>query len=274
MERARFGEVVDPAGRERIRRRVVSETVLAVAGSTVACYLTYLALGLKLPATGTGGLVMMIAPIATPLAVAPFAALPFARASERVTRLLLEVEETKHRLTREIAERAAVQERLEELVRRDPLTGLLNRRGFFELTADRAGRDLVLLVLDVDDFKLVNDSWGHAAGDAVLRAIAAHLGRASTRADVARIGGDEFAVVAGVAVASELEGLERGLAGLPVELPDGTTTTVSCSTGRAPLPATRSVDAALAEADARMYGAKRRRAGASAPPVGTERLLR
>ena len=250
------------ASRRRLFRRVAIETALAVAGSTAACYLLYLALGLQFPPGGINGVVMLVAPIATPLVVAPFVALPFARSGERIARLLEEVDETRRQLAREVTERTAVQQRLEELVWCDPLTGLLNRRGFFNLTGARAARDLALFVLDVDDFKRVNDSWGHAAGDAVLRSIGSELSNAVPGCEVARLGGDEFAVIVDVAHAEALAQVAVHLAGVQVVLPDGSETTVSCSAGWAPLPSRGSVDSALAAADEAMYAAKRRRANA------------
>jgi diguanylate cyclase (GGDEF)-like protein len=89
-----------------------------------------------------------------------------------------------------------------ELALTDGLTGLLNRRAFDrELTvacarAERFQRDLTLIVLDIDFFKQLNDSYGHPAGDAVLRTVARVMEDQSRRIDVAaRIGGEEFAMV-------------------------------------------------------------------------------
>jgi len=92
--------------------------------------------------------------------------------------------------------------RAQELARRDPLTGLLNRRGFVEtlqrrLSAD-ADRDApcALLLIDIDRFKDVNDRYGHEAGDQVLVTVAARLARwEGPICDVARLGGEEFALV-------------------------------------------------------------------------------
>jgi diguanylate cyclase (GGDEF)-like protein len=86
--------------------------------------------------------------------------------------------------------------------RRDPLTGALNHGAMLERLVeeiDRAGRHgggLSCLLIDLDDFKRINDTWGHATGDEVLRRVAAAL-RAEFRAhdQVARYGGDEFVVV-------------------------------------------------------------------------------
>jgi diguanylate cyclase (GGDEF)-like protein len=96
--------------------------------------------------------------------------------------------------------------RLAERVRRqaetDPLTGLLNRRAFItaaerehELAA-RTGADLAVVLIDLDDFKVINDRDGHAAGDAALVDLGRELTAALREVDsLARIGGDEFAVL-------------------------------------------------------------------------------
>jgi diguanylate cyclase (GGDEF)-like protein len=94
------------------------------------------------------------------------------------------------------------QRQLARLAAHDPLTGLSNRRDFMERaeaacsTARRYGRELCVLMLDLDHFKRINDTCGHAAGDDVLRFIAATLALQLRGADLTgRIGGEEFAVV-------------------------------------------------------------------------------
>jgi diguanylate cyclase (GGDEF)-like protein len=91
---------------------------------------------------------------------------------------------------------------LESLSVTDPLTGLLNRRGFQEAmertlaACRRHGEDGVLAYIDLDGFKQVNDSFGHGAGDTMLRHVAALLTRTVRATDyIARLGGDEFAIV-------------------------------------------------------------------------------
>ena len=91
---------------------------------------------------------------------------------------------------------------LSELATRDALTGLLNRREFLRLLREeldrsrRYGRPCALLLLDIDRFKTVNDTWGHPAGDAVLRALADVLRNALRPTDqAARYGGEEFALM-------------------------------------------------------------------------------
>ncbi len=101
-----------------------------------------------------------------------------------------------------IAQKDALIDRLQSMAMSDPLTGLLNRRGFEEhlqrvtATADRYEQQGVLVYLDLDDFKPVNDRIGHEAGDVVLRHVAEFLVQNVRRTDlVARLGGDEFAVL-------------------------------------------------------------------------------
>ncbi len=110
----------------------------------------------------------------------------------------------------------AMRAQLATIVLTDPLSGCMNRRGFEEaLTreaarAARAGSPIALLSLDVDFFKRINDSFGHLAGDAVIRELGAMLRETARAGDiVGRLGGEEFAIVApetGVDGASELAG--------------------------------------------------------------------
>jgi diguanylate cyclase (GGDEF)-like protein len=97
---------------------------------------------------------------------------------------------------------AEQRERLQELARTDELTGLFNRRHFHErlgaalARARRSGQDVALLMLDVDDFKSVNDQHGHPVGDDVLRGFAATLLASAREGDVVcRTGGEEFSVI-------------------------------------------------------------------------------
>ncbi len=115
-----------------------------------------------------------------------------------IMRLAGEVE----RLERELAAARVQMAALEARAEIDPLTDILNRRGFErELKRSlahvkRYGTSAALLYLDLDRFKPVNDRHGHAAGDAVLKAVAAVLARHVRASDVvARLGGDEFAVL-------------------------------------------------------------------------------
>ncbi len=105
-------------------------------------------------------------------------------------------------LTREIEERKKVQAELERIITLDPLTGLFNRRHFFELTrqelerSQRYSRHLSVIMLDIDHFKLVNDRFGHLIGDRVLVEVARRIQQALRRIDLAcRYGGEEFAIL-------------------------------------------------------------------------------
>lgn len=98
--------------------------------------------------------------------------------------------------SRDISEEVALRAQLEELSTVDPLTGLLNRRAFMErVEAEllRSGAPRALAYLDLDRFKAVNDTLGHAAGDRVLAELGARLKAALPEAVLGRMGGDEFA---------------------------------------------------------------------------------
>ncbi len=145
----------------------------------------------------------------------------------------------------------------------DALTGLLNRRSYELLLAQAVGRarrygwPFALVLLDLDNFKVVNDRYGHAAGDDALRAVGGEL-RASLRSgDVAaRLGGDEFALlvvgVDNVAALSPLLGRLKTV--LDRAVPE---TTVGFSVGVACFPSDTDDPGALTGlADARLYTAK------------------
>ncbi|NAZ74181.1 diguanylate cyclase [Kineococcus sp. T13] len=128
--------------------------------------------------------------------------------------------------------------------------------------ARRSGVAPVVAFCDVDDLKRVNDRHGHAAGDAALVAVAARLRSAARGEDtVARFGGDEFIVLVEAAdVEPEVLAarLREATAAVPVQLPDGTSTSLSCSVGLVVDDLARSSAEVLAEADRRMYEDKRR----------------
>lgn len=156
----------------------------------------------------------------------------------------------------------------------DALTGWHNRRylsvrlGEELARARRDGTRLVCLMLDIDHFKRVNDSWGHAAGDEVLRELAQRIESQVRASDVAaRYGGEEFVVLLpGTDVASALllaERIRRSVSGSPIDLPNGEAVTITASIGIAevqPAPEADDLktigDSLIARADVALYAAK------------------
>jgi diguanylate cyclase (GGDEF)-like protein len=160
--------------------------------------------------------------------------------------------------------------RLHELAIRDELSGLHNRRYFSAVLeeevrrAHQSGSDLSLLVLDLDDFKRINDTFGHPAGDAAIRVAAEALsGAADPGATVARIGGDEFAVIApglGELRARALRGrLLQALEQASFLVATPTSTVLTACIGVAPLEADMEAEDLFHEADRCLYAAKAKR---------------
>ena len=156
----------------------------------------------------------------------------------------------------------------------DVLTGWNNRRylvvrlGEELARAKREGATLVCLMLDIDHFKRVNDTWGHAAGDAVLRELAQRIESQVRASDVAaRYGGEEFVVLlpdTTVDAASKLaERIRAVISASPIELPCGEAITITASIGIAEVSPTRDAtelktmgESLLARADVALYAAK------------------
>lgn len=162
-------------------------------------------------------------------------------------------------------ENARTRDELRELGRRDELTGLFNRRGFNTLLAEAladASSPVALVLVDLDDFKSVNDCHGHVSGDDVLIAVARTIERSSGAGAVCRIGGDEFAVIlrdtttAGGTVMAAM--VEAALGELAVAVGGGEVSQrasigVAC-TDTLPSPTAEHL---LREADRAMYATKR-----------------
>ncbi|HVO16038.1 MAG TPA: diguanylate cyclase [Alphaproteobacteria bacterium] len=181
-------------------------------------------------------------------------------------------------------EQVASHAALRSLSRTDALTGLLNRRAFFEEVRLRLGRQGerprpgVLIYVDLDNFKLVNDRFGHQRGDAALKAVAEILSGSARAGDlVARLGGDEFALwldgadAPGAAAKARLL-LERAAA--LAEFSGDAERRLGFSIGIAPhaAGADEAIEALVARADAAMYAAKQRGKGGFAligPDGGT-----
>lgn len=157
--------------------------------------------------------------------------------------------------------------RMQDLAMVDELTGLKNRRAFFDdaepsvAMARRRDKPIAVALLDLDHFKLVNDTHGHAAGDLVLKEVAKRIvGTFREEQIVGRIGGEEFvALLPETTPAQALIAVERVrkvVGGSPVILPDGSEVTVTLSGGIATLEEGESVETAMDRADKAMYRAK------------------
>ncbi len=167
--------------------------------------------------------------------------------------------------TRDVSARVESEQRLARLALGDPLTGLANRAALLQHLEDLldAGTPLALLFLDLDRFKVVNDSLGHSAGDELLRTVAGRLAGTCRDGDVvARLGGDEFVVVAaGLAEEGAVLLAERvqKVLGSPVEV-SGHELVVSASVGivvhDGDAADERDAEALLRDADVSMYRAK------------------
>ncbi len=165
-------------------------------------------------------------------------------------------------LVTDITERRALELRLAAEARQDALTGVANRIALFEALAAKlvSGRLVAALYIDLDDFKHVNDEYGHSVGDEVLRTVAARLRGAIREGDiVARVGGDEFVVVSNALEdhdeAVALGRRIRDVVALPIGLSSvqvGVAVSVGIGFADGADP-----DALLSEADDALYRAKR-----------------
>ncbi|MGW5063566.1 GGDEF domain-containing protein [Streptomyces sp. NPDC004096] len=158
--------------------------------------------------------------------------------------------------------------------RRDPLTGLRTRDGFsHRATALLKDPRAVVVLADVDKFKRINDTYGHAAGDALLKAIADRLVHHVGRSGVAgRLGGDEFAAVLidDHGTAGDLLAVLHGVLARPVDGQDpAVRTTVSLGWVRAADFPGDDLSGLLRRADEAMYAAKQARTGTRRAGLGT-----
>ena len=149
----------------------------------------------------------------------------------------------------------------------DELTALMNRRRFAEIgrrelaLAQRSRRRLVAALLDIDDFKRINDQHGHSGGDAVLQALGRALPQELRGTDlVARWGGEEFALLlpdtTGADAAALAERVRAAIAQMPVPLGGGLTLRCTLSIGLSEASAQDSFDTLIDRADKAMYQAK------------------
>lgn len=165
-------------------------------------------------------------------------------------------------------ERRNMEEALRDMASRDPLTGIYNRRSFMELARSQLARahrfqePLSVFVLDVDHFKRINDSYGHATGDDALRMVAGGCQSILREYDIlGRLGGEEFVVVLPGATADEsrvvAERVRRHLARMAIPGPEGRfhlTTSIGISALDDP---SDTLEKAIHRADLALYRAKR-----------------
>jgi diguanylate cyclase (GGDEF)-like protein/PAS domain S-box-containing protein len=169
-------------------------------------------------------------------------------------------------LLHDISNRRRLEEELWELALVDDLTAVHNRRAFILLAeqaikaAVRAKRPVIGVFVDVDGLKCINDTYGHAEGDRVLRLVADGLRSACREADIiGRLGGDEFAVL--LAEATEISGLEARIRSRLDDARAGTLPAVSVSIGTARCEPNEDchLDELFARADQAMYQDKLKR---------------
>jgi diguanylate cyclase (GGDEF)-like protein len=257
------GWLVMPAD-SLVHQAVVYFFLMGMAGGAVATYsahaaCTYVTIGaVLLPATG-----WFVLQDDVLLRAMAAGGLVYVGAAYRATRVLSFFLHRSFQLSHELQ---IANEKAEQLARTDELTGLRNRRAFYEqgelavVQAQRYGRPLSAVMLDIDHFKTINDTWGHSAGDDALRALAGVITKSARSTDITgRVGGEEFAIVlpetTGNDAAAQAERLRRDVAGLSfrhgsIEI------TFTCSFGVAELDDSGSLDVLIARADAALYEAK------------------
>jgi diguanylate cyclase (GGDEF)-like protein len=177
---------------------------------------------------------------------------------------------------------------LNDIATHDSLTGLLNHRGFMHCLKEEVGRwrryrhSCALLIVDLDHFKTVNDTWGHPVGDEVLRAVAARILREIRPLDrAARSGGEEFAILlsetGGAGALALAERVRAAFATSPITLTSGQAIDLTVSIGGAAFPDDAGdAEGLIAAADRALYAAKqagRNRVCAGPPSREAERKL-
>lgn len=181
------------------------------------------------------------------------------------------------RLRRQLAEKHQHSDLLRNLAMLDPLTGLYNRRFAEQRLAaevsrsERKGHPLTVLTMDLNNFKEINDTYGHAAGDQVLQEVAVHLNKIIRGSDLAaRLGGDEFLVLLPECTVEQL-GLFLGRLGVLQVDWQGHKIPVTFSTGWKQYQPGERPDEMLARADQILYTRKRASKEVQAISTGNDR---
>jgi diguanylate cyclase (GGDEF)-like protein len=173
------------------------------------------------------------------------------------------------RLRAELRERRTVEADLQQRSATDVVTGVLNRGGFMDvlgrecIRAARGGHPLSVVMLDFDNFKGINDTYGHPFGDRTLIAVARACRDAVREPDfVGRLGGDEFAVgmpqTDGEGARQSAERIRAAVSNVSMPLPGGGALSITTSVGLAVLQNTDTLQSLLARCDRAVYEAKRR----------------
>lgn len=238
---------VEPASKRRLL--ILGISLACTAASFGLCLAVYLALE-TMPQTTTEAVISYGLPILAPLTISPLAL-------TALFRLVQVLHERSEKLEEEVRRRQKAEARLAILVTIDELTQVANRRAFFarakEIAAATDG-DATVAVLDLDEFKLLNDTKGHAAGDAQLRRCGEILRESVDESGLAaRLGGEEFGLLLPHRDAEQawpfLDELRQRFAS------EGQ---VTVSIGVADWRAGCDIDKSLAAADAALYRAKQR----------------
>ncbi|MGD0867187.1 MAG: GGDEF domain-containing protein [Rhizomicrobium sp.] len=220
-------------------------------------------------AAGANGRTRRLGPIAAPTLVpsAKVLGIPDAEFTPRVRAAMLKMVAEAEGLRQALTDSRARIEEIERAADQDQLLPLLNRRAFVrELTRNigftaRYGTPASLVYFDLDGFKSINDTYGHAAGDAVLAHFAATLRSHVRDSDVVgRLGGDEFGIILSHADKAQAHKKAAVLMDRLTQNPaqwEGRMLPVGFSYGAFELEAAESADAAIARADEAMYRQKR-----------------
>ncbi len=196
------------------------------------------------------------------------AGIPENELTPRVRQAILSLFEEVSQLRAELAEAQKKMSELKELAETDPLLGIMNRRTFVqELTrilamVQRYETPASLVYIDLNDLKMINDTFGHAAGDAALAHVATILRQSIRQTDfVGRLGGDEFGVILMVTdektAMMKAERLQAAVHSAPIEI-GGAMRRLHISCGAVGLPKSTTAEEALVAADERMYAHKKR----------------
>ena len=245
-------------------RAVIFSFVMLMAGGHTASYSAH-------PATVVIGVLALTLPITAAFAIQAdafhlslaFVAVMYLAASFRSIKTLSFFFGRSYQLAHELRQE---KKRVEELARTDFLTALLNRRAFYGAgeealqAAARSGGPVAVLMLDIDHFKAVNDRYGHAGGDAVIRAVADLIRSQARSRDIAgRMGGEEFAVILPETTLDDAKALAERMreAAETLAVPfEDSALHFTVSIGVAVF-AVENVDALLDRADRALYDAKR-----------------